>query len=128
MTKFIKGRFYAHDTSEYEFTDNHIEYVYCNDVRNENKGIAEAKPFYVAELITIDGAGCTIECNANGASDTRWYQEISRSVFADKVLEAALNGKDFLTQEIARRRIPRSSAKEEDDELPDYGFGSDEIK
>lgn len=123
MTKFIKGRFYAHDTSEYEFTDNHIEYVYCNDVRNENEGIAGAKPFYVAELIAINGTGCTIECNANGESDTRWYQEISRSVFADKVLEAALNGKDFLSQEIARRNTKHNSANL--DELPDYGFGRD---
>jgi hypothetical protein len=123
MTKFIKGRFYAHDTSEYEYSDNHTEYLYCRDVRNENKG-KSAAPFYVAELICINGDGNTIECDADGNADTRWYREISRTEFAGKLLEAALQGKDFLSQEIARRRIPRSSA----DELPDYGFGSDEIK
>lgn len=122
--KFIEGRFYAHDTSEYEYSDNHTEYLYCRDVRNENESKKNAVPFYVAELICINGDGSTIECDADGNADTRWYQEISRTEFADKVLEAALNGKDFLSQEIGRRNAKHSSANL--DELPDFGFGRDD--
>lgn len=119
MTKFIKGRFYVHDTSEYEYSDNRTEYLYCRDVKNENNSDT---PFYVAELICINGDGNTIECDSDGNADTKWYQEIPRSEFADKLLDAAIVGKDFLSQEIARRQIPRSSEAE----LPDFGLGGDE--
>lgn len=121
--KFVKGRFYAHDTSEYEYSDNHTEYMYCIDVRNENEDISTT-PFYIAELICINGEGNYIECDAEGNADTRWYQEISRTEFADKLLKATLAGKDYLSQEIARRDAKHISNLDEL-ELPDFGFGKD---
>lgn len=118
--KFEVGKFYSHDTSEYEYTDNTIVYLYCRSIANKNANYPNAKPFYEAELISISGEGISKEVSEDGTptNGEKWYTEICSEVFATKLLEESLCGNAHFNEEIRRRNKVDQETKENEFESP----------
>ena len=101
--RFEAEKFYAHDTSEYEFTDNSITLLYCRKIRNDG--------LEIAELIDLDGMLHLAEVEMSP-----WYKEISKSEFAEKLLEVAIKGKDYLSSTINEMNRAELERKEKEEE------------
>lgn len=91
---FEAGKFYAHDASEYEYNNGTEELLYCRRVTKYSETFSEA------ELIQTNGEGFSVEISAR---NLKWYHEISAETFANALLKAALDGKDYFGEEIRRR-------------------------
>lgn len=122
--KFEAGKFYIHDTSEYEDSDNSKQYLYCRAIIDKNAD-HQNDPFFVADLIGIDGEGISKQVSADGTPDygEKWYAEVSKEEFALALLDAAIKGCDFLSEMIQERKITEIEEKEnKEDDLLDFGF------
>lgn len=122
--KFEAGKFYIHDTSEYEYSDNSKQYLYCRAIIDKNAEHPD-NPFFVADLIGIDGEGVFKPVHADGTPDDseKWYAEVSKEEFALALLDAAVKGCDFLSEMIQERKITEIEEKEnKEDDLLDFGF------
>lgn len=122
--KFEAGKFYIHDTSEYENSDNSKQYLYCRAISDKNADHPN-DPFFVADLIGIDGEGISKQVSEDGTPDygEKWYAEVSKEEFALALLDAAIKGCDFLSEMIQERKIIEIEEKEnKEDDLLDFGF------
>ena len=91
---FEEGKFYAHDTSEYEYNNGAEELLYCRKVTKYSGAFSEA------ELIQANGEGFSVEISER---NLKWYHEIPSEIFANALLIMALKGKDYFGEEIRRR-------------------------
>jgi hypothetical protein len=124
--KFEEGKFYIHDTSEYEYSDKSKQYLYCREIIDKNAEHPN-DPFLVADLIGIDGEGMSKPVYADGTpyDGEKWYTEVSREEFALALLDAAIKGDDYLSEQIRRRKIAEAEEKEKKAEkiLKGFNFG-----
>lgn len=124
--KFEAGKFYIHDTSEYEYSDNSKQYLYCRAIIDKNAEHPN-DPFLVADLIGIDGEGMSKPVRADGTphDGEKWYTEVGKEEFALALLEAAIKGENFLSEQIRRRNRADAEEKEKKAEklLDSFGFG-----
>ena len=126
--RFEEGKFYIHDTSEYEYSDNSKQYLYCRKIYNATADTPNAEPFFMADLIGIDGSGMSMPVYEDGTphDSEKWYTEISREEFALALLDAAIKGEDYLSEQIQRRKIAEEKESEDfrsEDFLKDFDFG-----
>lgn len=123
--KFEAGKFYVHDTSEYEYSVyNSKQFLYCRAIVDKNAEHPD-KPFLVADLIGIDGEGVFKPVHADGTphDGEKWYAEVGKEEFALALLDAAVKGCDFLSEIIQQRKITEIEEKEnKEDDLIDFGF------